>query len=162
MFINPDKRQRHAFIESSIDAVRDEFANNPHLQEHLGSKAAYFTGLCDRLFVPNIKNSQVGIPKKHRDGNGLPIIALQSHELGVYLVEEFSLFYPLQRERIRQKLGDWGVRGSVASMEEIIQSHVRREAVVSPHYVANACGNVHNAGAFIAQPSRDFDIDLSA
>ena len=158
MLLNSETRQRHAFIERSIKATQAEFAHNQHLQARLGDSAVYFAGLWDRLFVPTVRNDQVHIPRRHRDSNGIPIIALDPNDHDLHLGEEFALFYPLQRQQIRKRLGGWGIYGArtLDCVEGDIQARVRREATESPHRVPNEFASRYDPKAFVAQPSRDF------
>lgn len=104
-------RRRNAFAEASVENARDAFANNPIVAQYIGAVAAqHLTAICDRIFVANVRDGCVEIPRKYQDTDAIPIVAHAPDEPR-FLSAQFGLLTPRRRSQILRQLARWGLQG---------------------------------------------------
>jgi hypothetical protein len=96
-FIDSESRKRHRFIESSIGSVDEELRNNQHLLASLGERATGLMEVSSRLFVPNMRHGEVGIPWLQRRRSGIPVLAIETGQEVRLDPRHFARFSPRQQ-----------------------------------------------------------------
>jgi len=100
MFFTPeDTRRRYAIIESSQFELVENLAL-PRVVEALGQSTvdAILEGN-DQLYIPNIHNGELIIPRRYRNKNKIPVIAIDPGE-EVHMSESVLIQTPAQKSQV--------------------------------------------------------------
>jgi len=111
MIFNAETRARNAFIEASIAQTR-EALDSPTLPDYLGqTMVAGLKDVGDRLFIPHISDGEIKIPRKHKDSDGIPVLALREGDPALRWGSDFAHLYPRQRRKITQTMESGATTG---------------------------------------------------
>lgn len=104
-FIPSEVRERHRFVERTKTEVVETLGHEA-VKAHLGEIAEHLLILAEEIYVPNVRNDTVKIPKKQRGKDNTPVVALTSGE-GLRFDETTALMAPLQRASLEQRIKTW-------------------------------------------------------
>ncbi len=109
MFFTSETRQRHKYIDRTIEQTRDFLRKNQSaLTGRLGLTAFQeHERMTRRYFAPNVRHGEIRIPNR-QSSNGIPVVALRPGERP-YLADDFFIPTAVQRPAMRDELSLRGV-----------------------------------------------------
>jgi len=106
MYYTPsDLRERHVYVERSIEAARQDLAD-PHVVRHLGNNAALFTSMLDSLEIVDIHDAEIQLPTNKA---ALPVVAIRRDET-IVMAHKYQLQERVQRHNALKTIRSWGPR----------------------------------------------------
>ena len=99
-FHSSEARQRNAYIEN-VTARSTEFLERPEVIAKMGSIATDLHAIASNIFVPNIRDGVISIPKKYRDSDATPAIPSRTNEQ-LYTAPGTARPTPAQRKHVYQ------------------------------------------------------------
>jgi hypothetical protein len=72
-------REREQYVVKIIDDV-ETILKNPKVQKALGANALTLYGVSQRIFLPNLRNGVLSMPKEYQDTDLVPMVALKQNE----------------------------------------------------------------------------------
>ncbi len=106
-FVSFEARRRSRFVERVQKEVI-EVLSWEETQAVLGKFAVDLLCAAEALYVPNIKDGTVSAPKKHRDANTTPVIAMKPGET-LRLDASLKTMSPEQRLRVAETAEAWAI-----------------------------------------------------
>ncbi len=95
MFISSETKRRHQFIDQYLGAAHSTLTN-PQVARILGDTTATLLDIDRRMFVPNVRDGVVQIPRWWRRAGGIPVVAVSSSER-LLMGDDFCELNPRQR-----------------------------------------------------------------
>lgn len=124
-FVRSNLRDRHRFIEQSIEGANDAL-RTPQVAQRLGSYAAQLADVGSRLYVPNVRYGRLSIPKGYQDTDMVPVVAVRPQQK-LRVSRDFNNFSPRQRQSATDVVRGW--RPTKNTPEEFVsrlEGEVRR------------------------------------
>lgn len=128
-FISSEKKERHSFIDHSIEATRDVLLHE-QMSRHLGTMALFYERRLNNLYVPNHRHGKAILKKS--DDSSIPVLALKPGE-SVLFPAEMGLPSHAQRARATEVLREslpGGEHWTDATTDQVIAYHDRNEPVL--------------------------------
>ncbi|HEV7453994.1 MAG TPA: hypothetical protein VGO07_01925 [Candidatus Saccharimonadales bacterium] len=105
MFMDSAMRARNRFIDRSFEDAGAVLANAT-VQKHLGAYAVDLQSVHDRLYVPDVRDNTVYIPRRYRSTDAIPIVTARPGT-PIVLSTDFDRFSPAQRMAARDATPFW-------------------------------------------------------
>ena len=99
-FFESESRRRHHYIDSVVAETLDNLKYNENVADRMDSDMRHTVteGLGD-VFIPNVRNNVISIPKAYKDTDSTPIVAANRDEK-LILGEGFGSLTPYQEQQI--------------------------------------------------------------
>lgn len=108
-FMNNETRERHRFIDQSIENAHSAL-NNSAVVQRLGDYAAQLAAVEARLYVANIRHDRVVVPAKYRDTDRVPVVTADPGR-ALTLGKGFGAFNVRQRQQALATVRTWRLHG---------------------------------------------------
>jgi hypothetical protein len=98
-------REREQCVVKIINDV-EIILKNPKVQKVLGANALALYGISQTIFLPNVRNGVISIPKEYRDSDLIPMMSLKSDE-ELRADESLAAMSMSQRDFMQKRLQEW-------------------------------------------------------
>jgi hypothetical protein len=79
-FLNSETLHRNAFLEATIAEAHGNLTGNDEVKKALGDDADYLAMIIEDMYVPNIRDGEVVIPKSRLHSHRTPILTIRPDE----------------------------------------------------------------------------------